>query len=895
MFLVVISMPASVLGAGITVDRVILKGLYSIGDEEMIDMLGMHKGTIIDEAKIRKGIRTAFMKGIFEDISVSVEAGEAASVEVNVRERDQIRKIYVTGSYQLPEKLIKKYMIFREEDTLRYDLIPYSISDLKSRIAKKGYPSAEVSIETKSTDKPYRMDVYLKVNTGPPQTIKEIKLNILSTVFTDAVSGDRRAFNFSDLMKVSPGDIYDQERIENDLKTIRETLKKQGYFKPVIGPYTFATGGLEIPVNPGRRLEVSMEGNHGLATKTLLSETTLAETEDFNDEVVGEAVDRMLSLYHAEGYPFVQIAPVTRIKGENIDLSFFIHEGERPRIGSIRFSGSKLPNEKLKGVMLHREGKYYNPDLLEKDRETLKEFYGALGYLEANIKKIEAIVADNKSSADLMVIIEEGEKTEIASVEIIGADTDLKDTLTTVAGLKPGDPYNEVDISDARFRLLEYYNKIGYANIDVTVQRDIQNYRASIVFAENEGTKKYLDKTVIFGNRRTKYNVILRELIHKEGQPHSLGVFADEKQKLYKLGLFTDVEIETIEGDGDRNDVLVKVSEGNAGSVEFGVGYADQDRFRGFLEMSYRNLWGMNRQGLLRGEVSSLEQRYLMQLNEPWFMGNPLPLRVFLQYDKKREINSSTKEILFRLTRYTLTAGVEKKLSSIMKSEFYYEFSLVKTADVKPDIVLSKEDTGTLAISSVKPAIVYDTRDNPFEPEKGVLAGASLKFASSLLLSETNFAKLEVYASKFQKIAKGLVLALSARSGIAYHFGDTRELPLVERFFLGGRSTVRGFDQDTLGPKGVDGNPTGGNVFLMGNLELRASIGKGFGLVPFVDIGNIWQNTKQVALSELRYTTGLGLRYNTPVGPLRVDYGVKLNRHEGDSRSALHFSVGHAF
>ena len=219
---------------------------------------------------------------------------------------------------------------------------------------------------------------------------------------------------------------------------------------------------------------------------------------------------------------------------------------------------------------------------------------------------------------------------------------------------------------------------------------------------------------------------------------------------------------------------------------------------------------------------------------------------------------------------------------------------MVNTFDVKPDVVLTREDTGTLAISGIRPGLIYDTRDNPFDPRKGVLAGITMKVASGILFSETNFAKLAFNASFYKELSKRFVFAYSFRGGVAQGFGDTRELPIVERFFLGGRDTVRGYAQDTLGPKGADGTPTGGNVFLLTNLELRTSLGRGFGLVTFVDAGNVWLKAGDMDLS-LKYTAGLGLRYSTPVGPLRIDYGHKLNREKGESSGEIHFSIGQAF
>jgi outer membrane protein insertion porin family len=147
----------------------------------------------------------------------------------------------------------------------------------------------------------------------------------------------------------------------------------------------------------------------------------------------------------------------------------------------------------------------------------------------------------------------------------------------------------------------------------------------------------------------------------------------------------------------------------------------------------------------------------------------------------------------------------------------------------------------------------------------------------------------------YKEIMSNLVLAGSLKGGFAQGYLRTNELPIVERFFLGGRSTVRGYDQDMLGPKGKDGNPIGGNVFLMESVELRSSLGKGIGLVAFLDGGNVWLDIKDVNPSDIKFTTGLGIRYKTPVGPLRIDYGIKLQKEKGESSGEIHFSIGHAF
>jgi outer membrane protein insertion porin family len=182
---------------------------------------------------------------------------------------------------------------------------------------------------------------------------------------------------------------------------------------------------------------------------------------------------------------------------------------------------------------------------------------------------------------------------------------------------------------------------------------------------------------------------------------------------------------------------------------------------------------GMNRQVSLRLELSSLERRYILQYYEPWFLGNELPFRAFLLGEDRKEISIDTRETRYQLTRHTVTAGFEKKLRETLKAELYYEFSLVNTLDVQPDVVLSKEDTGTLVISGLRAGLVYDTRDNPFYPQRGLFSGISLKFTSPVFFSQTDFAKVTFYGNSYHRLFSGLVLAVSVRGGISKGYFDT--------------------------------------------------------------------------------------------------------------------------
>jgi outer membrane protein assembly factor BamA len=197
------------------------------------------------------------------------------------------------------------------------------------------------------------------------------------------------------------------------------------------------------------------------------------------------------------------------------------------------------------------------------------------------------------------------------------------------------------------------------------------------------------------------------------------------------------------------------------------------------------------------------------------------------------------------------------------------------------------------------PAVIWDLRDNPFNPTKGSLHGVSVKEAMKTLGSEADFTKATVQTSWYLPLGDRLLGALSARAGMAWPHWDTDEIPLNERFKLGGGNTVRGYLQDMVGPTSTDpvtGNlvPTGGDSMVLFNGELRINPSGGLGLVLFTDAGNVWTG-REINLDDLRASYGAGIRFNTPVGPLRLDYGQKIHRRAGESPGQIHFSIGQAF
>ena len=862
-----------------------VKGLTRIKEEELIGLICFGVGNTLDREVLREGIRRAFRKGVFYDIEA--EAGpyeNGIRLTYIVKEIPVVNKIIIEGNRSFSDRKIKKSFPVREGEDLREEFLDDAQDALVKFYERKGFPDAGTKVSVQDAKKPAMVNIHINIEEGMSLIIK--KINVLD---------DLRYF-----ITLTEGDTLDRDKVDKSIKRIIRHYKKEGYINPLAGPYRFTGGELTIPVYPGPRLELIFENNKIISTRKLRKQVHFIETGEVTDELLAETADRIRRLYVSKGYYYARVTPMLEREGSVIRVTFSIFEGMKVVLKKLSFTGISIDSAAVKRVIPLKENEPFNNNMVNSSSESLTGFYNALGYLQVKVVDIKKEFLDDGRELNLEFFINEGPRTMIKSVRITGNKRFDESELRNVLRLEEGLPYNVIDIGDARHRVISFYGRHGYLDAGVEVESVIKNGNASLTFRITENRPSVVGKIILRGNRKTKPKIINRELNLEKGEPYNYDEITRIKQRLYKLGIFNKVSVDILEpqkkGDDELvRDMLVSLNEGNAGSVEISAGFGDYERLRGAIDISYRNLGGYHRQVGFRAELSSVEERYIFNFKEPRLFNKPnVPFKAFLLKENTRSINIETRDLLYEIDRISFIAGIEKKLGKGFKAGLDYEYSFVDTKNVDPGVILTKEDTGTIGISSVSPSLFRDTRDDPFEPASGTLQGVVLKYASRFFLSETEFIKGTFQSSWFFQLMKRVVFAFSLRGGAAYGFGESEEIPLIERFFLGGRTTVRGYSHDTLGPRSEDGTPTGGNIFALTNWEFRFSLPKGFGLVTFVDAGNVWKTADDVK-DELKYTAGLGLRYGTPVGPVRLDYGHKLNKEPGESSGEFHFSFGHAF
>jgi outer membrane protein insertion porin family len=370
----------------------------------------------------------------------------------------------------------------------------------------------------------------------------------------------------------------------------------------------------------------------------------------------------------------------------------------------------------------------------------------------------------------------------------------------------------------------------------------------------------------------------------------------------------------------NHQDVAVAVTDKPPGSVQWGAGYNTRDGFRGFLEVSHDNLQGLARRLSLRGDFNLqpgdlTPNEYLGALGfrEPRLDGTAWTFRSNLIAQR------STRSVdQFSLERFALIPALERTLLPGLQVGVETQIEQAQVFDLNPEVAnFNPQDQGRLQTLSVGPFAVYDGRDNPFVPHRGVFDSLRFGVAPGQFGSDIPWLKAFAQHAQYVPLADDLTFVYVLRAGWVHAYQNRDIVPIRERFFLGGRTTVRGFAENSIGPEGrafIDsngnvvpgGDPLGGDLVLNTNTELRFPLIYGLGGVVFVDGGGVYledttgtpgscSGCSSVSLHDFRRSAGLGLRYATPVGPVSLDYGFKLDRRAGESVGEVHFAVGMSF
>jgi outer membrane protein insertion porin family len=739
------------------------------------------------------------------------------------------------------------------------------------------------------------------------------------------IKGNRRIETGAilNVVKLKAGEPLDTDKVDSDIHAIYnlghfqdvrvETVKGE---KGVILTYVV----VEKPIVR----EIKIEGNKEIKDDKIREAIELKPTNVFSPKELTKSVIKVKKLYADEGYYLAEVETTT-IKKSNTDVRvvFKINEGKKILIREIRFEGNRaFTNKKLKKAMETKEKWFlswltdagtYKEDVLKNDANLIADLYYNNGYANVKVGEPKVELAADKKALIVTIGITEGDQFRTGSIGYKGELLESEGELAKKVKLKTGEIFNRSILRTDVFTLTDVYADKGYAFANVTPLSKMNNDKKTIdiTFDFEKGEKVYIDRINISGNTRTRDKVVRRELKLAEGDLYGATPLKKSKQSLMNTGFFEEANISTKKGSADNKlNMNVEVKEKSTGQFSIGAGYSSLDGIMGQGSVQQSNYLGLGLNAKAAVSFGSKTQMYNLGLTDPYFMDTRWTAGGDL-YRTQRVFTDYTN----RATGFDLKGGYT--LSDTLSTLWVYKYEEKKIFD-ESQALLYDIQKGVIAppatdysVSSITASITRNSTDYRLDPTTGMVSNLSLEFSG--LGGSTRFMRYMGDTRIFYPGFWGSVFSLNGSFGYIEELGKT--IPIDEKFYLGGINTIRGYAGRTVcpttstimpwtDPTTFNTVPATFNAFLGGdteaffNLEYVFPLIKDAGLkgVLFTDVGDAYNGLDKL-FSRVQASYGFGFRWLSPMGPLRIEYGIPVNPRTNIDKSSgrIEFSMGSFF
>ncbi len=575
----------------------------------------------------------------------------------------------------------------------------------------------------------------------------------------------------------------------------------------------------------------------------------------------------------------------------------FARRPKRTVIRSVEIEGTRVYKPpQLYPAMLGRPSrllyrKFYNSEILLQDLRSLELYYQQRGFLEAKVEDHKVEIDSVKRQARIFIRITEGERTHIEAVNLLGNMAVSDSVLLGLITVKAGDPLRRKNIENSNLALMRYYADRGYLDAEIVPEIKVKagTHLALVDFVIAEKEQFRVNSVIIQGLEKTRENVVVRELSFHSGEVINYSRLMESQRKLYLTGLFSSVFIRPAIPGGKiagTKDALIEVKENKFGEFNVSIGYGTIDQLRGKMEVFYTNLRGRGQKIGFASKLSFIERGVEISFTEPWTFATRWRTDLNLSTEF---LNQPGYDLLQSGGRATVGRSIDKRSSATITYRYEdFRLSHIRVAAI-PDEMKSN-------IRSLKLALKYDTRDNLFATKSGCYIEWSNELAGTILQGLNSFYRTNLELKYFYSPSSSLTFGsgidlgwISAAEGIA-------SVSLNERYYAGGPNVMRSFRYQRLGPLDSAGIPTGGIYKTVWNvIEMRKAVYKGLGLECFLDAGNVWDRKASIRMTTLENAVGLGIRYDSPIGLVRVDYAVRIYPRSGIESGLWYLSMGQSF
>ena len=731
------------------------------------------------------------------------------------------------------------------------------------------------------------------------------------------IQGNRRIESAAilNVIKIRAGDILFNDKTDADIRAIYQL----GHFQDIQVLKEESEKGVVLVYQVQEKAivrEITFEGNKELTTEKLKEALEFRQNSVFSAKDLARSTAKIKKMYGDEGYYLADVQPEIK-KSATGDLTVIIKvvEGEKILIKDIRLEGNKaFSNSKLKGIMETKEKWFmswltgagaYKEEVLKNDALLISDHYLNNGYV--NIKVGEPVVKlnDAKTALDAYIGITEGEQFRVGAIgfkgELLDPAADLRKKLKS----EPGEVFNRSILRTDIGVLTDVYGDKGYAfaTINPLTRLDNEKKTVDITFDIEKGELVSIERIFIAGNPKTRDKVIRREMRITESGLYSATGLKRSKQNLMNLGFFEEANIATAQGSASNKlNVNVDVKEKPTGTFSIGGGYSSLDGFIGQGSVQQANFLGLGLKANVSASLGGKSQTYAVGLTDPYFMDTKWTLGGDI-YRSERDYDDYTR----RLLGADIKGGYP--ISDYIGTFMMYKYEIKDIFD--PSVTYQNyhdtqgNDTyplGETTTSSVFSSITHNNTDYRMDPSTGMINSLSLEYAG--LGGDNKYARFITDHTYFHPLYKKLIASTKLTLGYIAEVGST-PIPIDEKFYLGGIYSLRGYKSRTVSPTNP-AKPTvgdsviylGGNKEIVGNVELTLPLLSEVGLkgVVFFDYGNSFNDTS-TAFSSILMSYGGGIRWASPIGPLRLEYGIPINPREViDSKSGrFEFSIGGMF
>ncbi len=705
------------------------------------------------------------------------------------------------------------------------------------------------------------------------------------------------------VVKTRPGDIYSLKSLSDELKAIYA----MGYFDDIQIEAETRPGGkivtFKVKEKPTLR-SVRLSGiNMGFDVEEVQEVLTAKRGAILNIKVVQNDMDRIVEMYKEKNYHNVKVDyKIYERKDNQAELEYIIEEGDKFRIETIKFEGNEaFSDKKLKGQMQTSEknilsfitsaGNLDENDV-EQDVARLTAFYKNNGYMQARVG--EPLIDYEGNKIVITIKIDEGPRFKVGDITLTGDLILPQEELIESLNITKEEFYNRETLRNDVLKLTDLYANDGYAYADVAplVKEDPETLQVDITFDIAKGQQVYFEEIRIAGNTRTRDKVIRRELRVYEQELFSSARLKRSIRNLYRLDFFEDVKVDTTKGSADDKMLLkIDVVEKSTGAFSFGAGFGNVENLFGTASIAERNLFGRGQKLELKGTIGSKTQNINLSFTEPYIYDIPLSGTAQL-YNWQYDYDTYDKD--------SIGAGLRLSypIYDYTRGSLSYVYDLATITNVDEDAPDSiKELEGRNEKSAVISSLSYDSRDQAFVPTQGSNHSVSFEFAG--LGGDIGFMKYLAEAAWYFPLFWEFVAAPHAAAGYVNKTRD-KTLPDYEKFYLGGIGSLRGFKRDDLAPQDNDGNSIGGDKYVQFNFDITFPFVKSQGVYGglFFDTGKVYDDSEKIEFrpGDLRQSAGLGIRWLSPMGPIRLEYGWILDPEENDHGGGnWEFSMASAF